>query len=98
MKSSRQTAVDSGRQTSINRGRARQVLISNICVVSSLKTNSRLRSSSILIDWLTENGLKGRAGVEMPEAVVVETARKYKEAYEILVGKGWDETLKSTSV
>lgn len=44
-----------------------------------------------LRDWLTENGLKGKEGVEMPEEVVRETAKRYREAFEMLVGKKWDE-------
>ncbi|KAK3697133.1 Bifunctional purine biosynthetic protein ade1 [Vermiconidia calcicola] len=37
-----------------------------------------------LRDWLTESGLKGKEGVEMPKDVVEGTSRKYREAYEKL--------------
>ncbi|KAL6712626.1 Bifunctional purine biosynthetic protein ade1 [Coniothyrium glycines] len=40
-----------------------------------------------LRDWLTENGLKGKEGVEVPAEVVEKTAEKYREAYERLTGK-----------
>lgn len=40
-----------------------------------------------LRDWLTDSGLKGREGVEMPENVVMETGQKYSEAYERLTEK-----------
>jgi len=42
-----------------------------------------------LRNWLTTEGLKGKAGVRMPEEVVQETASKYIEAYEKLTGKTW---------
>ena len=42
-----------------------------------------------LRDWLTQAGLKGKEGVEMPAEVVQETARKYREAYEKLTGQAW---------
>lgn len=44
-----------------------------------------------LRDWLTKKGLKGKEGVEMPEEVVEQTASKYKEAFEKLTGKKWDQ-------
>ena len=40
-----------------------------------------------LRDWLVENGLKGKEGIEMPEHVVMKTAAKYQEAYKLIVGK-----------
>jgi phosphoribosylaminoimidazole-succinocarboxamide synthase len=33
--------------------------------------------------------MKGKEGVTMPEQVVEETARKYREAYEKLTGEKW---------
>ena len=48
-------------------------------------------------DWLTQNGLKGKAGVNMPEDVKNETASKYREAFERLAGMKWDQALASTS-
>ncbi|KAF2273698.1 phosphoribosylaminoimidazole-succinocarboxamide synthase-like protein [Westerdykella ornata] len=42
-----------------------------------------------LRNWLTDNGLKGKEGVTVPEEVVLETAKKYKEAYERLTGQKW---------
>ena len=40
-----------------------------------------------LRDFLTQTGLKGKAGVVMPEYVVELTEQKYKEAFAILTGK-----------
>jgi phosphoribosylaminoimidazole-succinocarboxamide synthase len=37
-----------------------------------------------LRDWLVSSGLKGKEGVEMPEDVLAETSRKYREAYDML--------------
>lgn len=42
-----------------------------------------------LRDWLTGNKLDGKDDVTMPENVVEETARKYKQVYEILTGLQW---------
>ncbi|KAK5001487.1 hypothetical protein LTR28_012585, partial [Elasticomyces elasticus] len=42
-----------------------------------------------LRDWLTREKLKGKEGVEMPEEVVRRTGDGYKEAFEKLVGKSW---------
>jgi phosphoribosylaminoimidazole-succinocarboxamide synthase len=47
-----------------------------------------------LRDWLTKEGLKGKKGVEMPEEVVKETTKKYREAFEKLTGKNWEDALK----
>ncbi|KAL9082482.1 MAG: hypothetical protein Q9165_008885 [Trypethelium subeluteriae] len=46
-----------------------------------------------LRDWLTQSGLKGQVGVEMPEDIRERTASKYAEAYERLVGKKWEEKI-----
>ncbi|KAI5259380.1 phosphoribosylaminoimidazole-succinocarboxamidesynthase [Aureobasidium subglaciale] len=48
-----------------------------------------------LRDWLTKEGLKGKDGVEMTDAVVKETAKKYREAFEMLTGQKWDEVVKN---
>lgn len=40
-------------------------------------------------DWLVEKGLKGKEGVELPNEIAEKTAERYKEAYEMLVGKKW---------
>ncbi|KAF2229842.1 SAICAR synthetase, partial [Viridothelium virens] len=40
-----------------------------------------------LRDWLSQSGLKGQAGVEIPEDIREKTASKYIEVYERLVGK-----------
>jgi phosphoribosylaminoimidazole-succinocarboxamide synthase len=45
---------------------------------------------------LTKEGLKGKDRVEMTEAVVNETAKKYREAFELLTGQKWDEVIKSS--
>ncbi|THZ11646.1 phosphoribosylaminoimidazole-succinocarboxamidesynthase [Aureobasidium pullulans] len=50
-----------------------------------------------LRDWLTKEGLKGKDGVEMTEAVVKETAKKYREAFEMLTGQKWDDVVKSSA-
>jgi len=42
-----------------------------------------------LRDWLTQHNLVGANDVMMPEEVVQETARKYKQVYEILTGLQW---------
>ena len=39
-----------------------------------------------LRDWLTLNGLKGKEGVRVPDDIVLQTAAKYKEAYEKIRG------------
>jgi len=44
-------------------------------------------------DYLTENGLKGKKGVELPATVVEETRAKYKEVFEKLTGKSLEDTL-----
>ncbi|KAL7954618.1 SAICAR synthase-like protein [Trichoderma compactum] len=44
-------------------------------------------------DYLTSNGLKGKPNVELPEAVVQETAQKYKDVFERLTGKTLDQAL-----
>lgn len=38
-------------------------------------------------DWLTASGLKGKEGVELPADIVDKSVDRYKEAYEMLVGK-----------
>ena len=40
-----------------------------------------------LRDWLAREGLKGQGGIQVPEDIVKQTAEKYKEAYDKLVGK-----------
>jgi phosphoribosylaminoimidazole-succinocarboxamide synthase len=42
-----------------------------------------------LRDFLTREGLKDKQRVSMPEDVVRETAKKYREAFEKLTGKRW---------
>lgn len=42
-----------------------------------------------LRNWLTQEGLKGRQGVRMPDEVVERTASKYREAFEKLTGSKW---------
>lgn len=50
-----------------------------------------------LRDWLTKEGLKGKDGVEMTDAVVKETAKKYREAFEMLTGQKWDDVVKNSA-
>lgn len=40
-----------------------------------------------LRDWLTEQGLKGKEDVTVPEEVVRGTVRAYREAYGMLTGE-----------
>ncbi|KAI4732753.1 phosphoribosylaminoimidazole-succinocarboxamidesynthase [Aureobasidium sp. EXF-12298] len=54
-------------------------------------------NNQYLRDWLTKEGLKGKDGVEMTDAVVKETAKKYREAFEMLTGQKWDEVVKSSA-
>lgn len=44
-----------------------------------------------LRDWLVNEGLKGKDGVEIPNNIVDRTAGRYKEAFEMLVGKKWED-------
>lgn len=46
-----------------------------------------------LRDWLVSQSLKGREGVSMPEDVVQNTEAKYREAFERLVGKRWEDVV-----
>ncbi|KAF2176186.1 SAICAR synthetase [Zopfia rhizophila CBS 207.26] len=43
-----------------------------------------------LRDWLTEQGLKGKENVVIPEDVVRKTASKYQEAYEKITREKWN--------
>ncbi|OTB04672.1 hypothetical protein M426DRAFT_320537 [Hypoxylon sp. CI-4A] len=47
-----------------------------------------------LRNWLTENGLKGKEGVTVPEDVVRATGDRYKEVFQRLTGKTLEEALK----
>lgn len=40
-------------------------------------------------DWLVDHGLKGKE-VELPTEIIEKTTARYREAYEMLVGKKWD--------
>ncbi|MCJ1255046.1 Bifunctional purine biosynthetic protein ade1 [Lignoscripta atroalba] len=61
--------------------------------VSSYKIGQSQASfdKQYLRDWLTEQGLKGKQDVEMPEDIVRNTGCKYREAFEKLVGKKWED-------
>ncbi|KAL2754886.1 hypothetical protein ACRALDRAFT_2107260 [Sodiomyces alcalophilus JCM 7366] len=48
----------------------------------------------VLRNWLTENGLKGKEGVEMPPEVVEKTKGRYLEVYERLTGQSLEDALK----
>ncbi|KAJ9605600.1 Bifunctional purine biosynthetic protein ade1 [Cladophialophora chaetospira] len=48
-----------------------------------------------LRDWLTENGLKGKDGVAMPDDVIEATRSKYLEAFKILTGKSLQESMQN---
>ncbi|TVY40738.1 Phosphoribosylaminoimidazole-succinocarboxamide synthase [Lachnellula subtilissima] len=47
-----------------------------------------------LRDWLVKGGLKGRQGVRMPENIALETAKKYREAFEKLTGGSWEDAVR----
>lgn len=47
-----------------------------------------------LRSWLVKTGNKGKEGVSMPEDIMLETAEKYREAFEKLTGKKWLDALK----
>lgn len=49
----------------------------------------------ILRNWLTENGLKGKEGVELPDYIVNATSERYKEVFHRLTGKTLEEALAS---
>ena len=40
-----------------------------------------------LRDWLVSQGLKGKDGVTVPPTIVLQTAQKYREAFEMLTGE-----------
>ncbi|KAI4153085.1 MAG: hypothetical protein LQ341_000594 [Variospora aurantia] len=42
-----------------------------------------------LRDWLMNQGLKGKDGVEVPDEVVTKTENRYREAFERLTGNAW---------
>lgn len=44
-----------------------------------------------LRDWLVNEGLKGKHGVELRQEVVMNTSERYREAYRILTGNKWEE-------
>ncbi|KAI0850745.1 SAICAR synthetase [Daldinia vernicosa] len=47
-----------------------------------------------LRNWLTENGLKGKDGVEVPEDVLQATGERYAEVFRRLTGKTLEEALR----
>ena len=49
-----------------------------------------------LRNWLTSQGLKGKQGVEMPEEIVRNTAAKYQEGFERLVGRKLADLIQDT--
>ncbi|KAI9798536.1 MAG: hypothetical protein M1825_005317 [Sarcosagium campestre] len=44
-------------------------------------------------DWVATNGYKGKEGVTLPDDVVRQTGDKYREAFELLVGKPCREVI-----
>lgn len=48
-----------------------------------------------LRNWLTENGLKGKEGVEMPPEVVQKTKDRYLEVYKLMTGETLEDALKA---
>ncbi|KAL8675007.1 MAG: hypothetical protein Q9168_000602 [Polycauliona sp. 1 TL-2023] len=51
-----------------------------------------------LRNWLTDQGLKGKEGVEMTDEVIAMTGELYREAFERLIGKKWRETLAGKAI
>ncbi|KAH8589182.1 phosphoribosylaminoimidazole-succinocarboxamide synthase-like protein [Bisporella sp. PMI_857] len=49
-----------------------------------------------LRDWLSKEGLKAKQGVSMPENVVKETSEKYREAFEKLTGRTFEDAVKTS--
>lgn len=47
-----------------------------------------------LRNWLTENGLKGKEGVEVPQDVLTATSERYREVFRRLTGKTLEEALR----
>ncbi|KAI0886137.1 phosphoribosylaminoimidazole-succinocarboxamide synthase [Annulohypoxylon maeteangense] len=47
-----------------------------------------------LRNWLTDNGLKGKEGVEVPEAVLKATGERYAEVFRRLTGNTLEEALR----
>ncbi|KAI1391950.1 phosphoribosylaminoimidazole-succinocarboxamide synthase [Hypoxylon trugodes] len=45
-----------------------------------------------LRNWLTENGLQGKEGVEVPQDVLEATSKRYLEVFQRLTGKSLEET------
>lgn len=41
-------------------------------------------------DWLTRSSLKGKEDVIMPQEVMENTANRYQDAFQILVGRPWE--------
>lgn len=46
-----------------------------------------------LRNWLTENGLKGKEGVEMPAEIAEATGARYQDAFQRLTGRTLEESL-----
>jgi phosphoribosylaminoimidazole-succinocarboxamide synthase len=46
-----------------------------------------------LRNWLTQNGLKGKEDVTVPEDVLLATSERYKDAFYRLVGKKLEDVL-----
>ncbi|KAL9599763.1 MAG: hypothetical protein Q9219_003646 [cf. Caloplaca sp. 3 TL-2023] len=50
-----------------------------------------------LRDWLASQNLKGKESVEMPDELIARTKEKYREAFERLTGRQWEEILAGES-
>ena len=88
-RSSHQTVVDFGVPALGKLAEARTRTISSSCVVSSAEKD-RVCSLIFIVDWLVQNDLKGKEGVEMSSEVVASTMTRYKAAYHELTGKLFD--------
>ncbi|QSZ31077.1 hypothetical protein DSL72_000638 [Monilinia vaccinii-corymbosi] len=47
-----------------------------------------------LRDWLTKERLQGKPGVFIPENIISQTAEKYREVFEKLTGRNWEDAVK----
>lgn len=58
-----------------------------------VRKDQRSFDKQFLRNWLTKEGLKGKEGVAMPDEIASETAKKYKEAFKMLTGRSWEDTV-----
>lgn len=52
-------------------------------------------SKQFLRNYLTENGLKGKPNVTVPEEILTATSERYQDVFERLVGKKLQDVIKA---